>query len=339
MHIVIAAIAAAWYMPLYHIFIINKAVFIGKRFRTKYYTYNTFYEVYMRSKIITCILSFLILSFSIFGSACTGNASAQPTVPVSPVETTPPPTPSPSPTPAPTPDSSAAYIYEQNPELTPVDYSSSAILPPSSDAGQEYIDGITFLGDSTSYGFIFYGSLSGGKDTKQVWTGFRGTMTLSYQSTVGIKDPTDGSEKTIRQCVEQYKPEYMIITLGLNGVSFMDEEYFKTEYKSLVSDIQSLSPDTKLILQSIYPISPLYVHWGSITNEMITAANSWILQIAEENGCPYLDTYSALADAEGNLKPELDSGDGIHLNPNGLNAVLQYIRTHAYIPPESEANS
>ncbi len=288
----------------------------------------------MKRFYIRAGLSILLLSLFTCSGACTSITAVQP--PTTAEIETPSPTPTPASTPVPTPDSSAAYIYQQHPELTPVDYSSSAILPPTEDAGQEYIDGITFLGDSTTYGFIFYKSLTEGENTKQVWTGFKGTMTLSYQSIVEIKDPTDGSGKTIRQCVEQHKPEFMIITLGLNGVSFMDKDYFTTEYKSLVTDIQKLSPDTTLVLQSVYPISPLYVHWGKITNEKVTAANSWILKIAEETGCPYLDTFSVLVGDDGNLKSELESGDGIHLNADGLNTVLQYIRTHAYYPDSDD---
>lgn len=260
-------------------------------------------------------------------SACANEAAAQPAAPSAIEAAAEPPLPSP---PAPTPDSSAAYIYEQNPSLTPVDYSSGSILPPTDDAGQEYIDNITFLGDSTTYGFIFYESLTDGKNTKQVWTGFDGTMTLSNQSTIKIKDPSDGSAKTIRECVRLHKPEFIIITLGLNGVSFMDREYFIAEYKSLVTDIQALNPEATLVLQSIYPISPLYIYWGCITNDMVTAANSWILEIAEETGCPYLDTFSVLAGDDGNLKRELESGDGIHLSSEGLDTVLSYIRTHAF---------
>ncbi|NLV85989.1 MAG: hypothetical protein GX025_02030, partial [Clostridiales bacterium] len=233
--------------------------------------------------------------------------------------------------PAPTPDSFASYIYESNPNLTALDYSSTAILPPTEDAGQEYIDNITFLGDSTTYGFIFYESLAGGRNTKQVWTGFDGTMTLSFQDSVLIKDPEDGTGRTIRQCAQLRKPDFLVVTLGLNGISFMGEEYFISEYKSLITDIKALSPETTVVLQSIYPISQNYIYWGSITNDMVTRANSWVLQIAEETSCPYLDTYSVLAADDGSIKRQFESGDGIHLSPEGLDTVLEYIRTHAYI--------
>lgn len=239
-----------------------------------------------------------------------------------------------TPTPEVTPDMSAAYIYEANPELTEVDYSSKAILVPTEDMGQEYIDGMFFLCDSTLYGLKWYSLLKDGGDTKQIWTGDEGTLTLGYQSTVEIVYPEDGTMRTIRDAVELKKPEFLIITLGINGVSFMDEDYFVSEYTDLVTDIRELSPDTNIILQSILPISPTFVYWGDITNAMVTQANSWILRIAEEIGCPYLDTISVLLDDSGNVKEELTAGDGLHFSPDGLNIILNYIRTHGYIPDE-----
>ena len=55
---------------------------------------------------------------------------------------------------------------------------SSVLLPETEDAGQEYIDKLTFLGDSTTYGLKFYEVLTGGKNTTQVWTPANGTLTL-----------------------------------------------------------------------------------------------------------------------------------------------------------------
>ncbi len=247
------------------------------------------------------------------------------------------PAPTPTPTPAPQPDRSAEYIYTANPKLTPVNYNSPALLLPTADMGQEYIDRITFICDSPTYWMWPHELLSGGKNSKQIWTGPTGTMTLAYQSNYCILDPYDKTERPIREVVELHKPDYLIIALGINGISFMDEEYFTKEYTDLVTDIQKISPDTTLILQSIYPITHKYKHWGSITNATITAGNSWILKIAEDTGCKYLDTISVLLNDEGNAKDELMRKDGLHPNDDGLRLILQYIRTHGYIPENKQA--
>lgn len=248
-------------------------------------------------------------------------------------EPIPEPEPEPEPEPKPEPDRSAEPVYQNNPQLTPPDYDSPALLLPSEDMGQEYLDQFVFLCDSPMYWLKLYELLSDGYATQQIWTGPEGTMTLAYQSDYAILDPADGVERPIREVVERHRPAYLMITVGINGVSFMDEEYFVSEYTDLVADIQEISPDTVIVLQSILPISPRYRYWGNITNEIITRANGWILKIAEDRGCYYLDTISVILGEDGNAKPELQMEDGLHLNSDGLSLVLDYIRTHG-VPPE-----
>ena len=237
--------------------------------------------------------------------------------------------------PPPQADRSAAYIYELNPKLTPVNYDSPALLPPSKDMGMEYIDRITFICDSPTYWMWPLELFSDGKESKQIWTGPEGTMTLAYQSTYHILDPYDKKQRPIRDVVALHPPDILIIALGINGISFMDEAYFTKEYKDLVTDIQEISPDTIIILQSIYPITRKYKHYGSITNAMITEGNSWILAMAEELSCSYLDTFSVLLNDEGMAKDELMLKDGLHPNREGLTLILDYIRTHAYVGNEN----
>lgn len=238
------------------------------------------------------------------------------------------------PEPEPQVDRRAESVYLEHPELTPVDYDSPALLPISEDMGQAYLDNITFLCDSPTYWLWPFGMLKDGDASTQIWTGPEGTMTLAYQSDYEILDPYDGQLRPIREVVELHKPPFMIIALGINGISFMDEAYFVSEYTDLVTDIQAISPETILVLQSIYPITPAYRYWGSITNASITLGNSWILQIAEDTGCKYLDTFSVLVGEDGNARAELMMEDGLHPNREGLELVLEYIRTHGYLPEE-----
>lgn len=244
--------------------------------------------------------------------------------------TTTPPLPTVIAPPLPQPDRSAAYIYELNPKLTPVNYDSPALLAPSEDMGMKYIDRITFICDSPTYWLGPFGLLSDGKKSRQIWTGPEGTMTLAYQSTYHILDPYDKKERPIRQVVALHPPDILVIALGINGIGFMNEEYFSREYKDLVTDIQEISPKTIIILQSIYPITTRYRNYGYITNAKITEGNSWIMAIAEELGCSYLDTISVLLNDEGKAKDKLMMKDGLHPNREGLTLILDYIRTHAY---------
>lgn len=229
-------------------------------------------------------------------------------------------------------DRSAESVYLAHPNLTPVDYDSPALLPECDDLGTEYIDRITFLVDSPMYWLGPFELLSGGADTTQVWTGPTHTMTLAYLRDFDILDPFDGQLRTIPETTALRKPDIMVITVGINGVAFMDEDWFKEEYIHLIDEIRAASPETTILLQSILPITPDYWSWGDITNDTITEANRWMLEICEQEGIHYLDAFSALIGEDGNAIAELMQSDGLHPNEEGLAKVLMYIRTHGYLP-------
>lgn len=225
------------------------------------------------------------------------------------------------------PDRSAEHIYKEHPEFTPVDYDSPALLCESEPMDEDYIRDTVFLCDSTLYwlkrDFV---------QPEQIWTGAEYTQTLAYQSTFRMLDPYDNVERPIREVVELHKPKRMIVTLGINGLSFMSYDEVYDEYLDLVTDIREISPDTDLILQSILPMNPDMFRWSNadVSNEKITKANSIILDIAEETGCKYLDTFSVLIGEDGFAKQELFK-DGLHPTDEGMKQILDYINTHGNI--------
>lgn len=205
------------------------------------------------------------------------------------------------------------------------------VLGQTADAGQEYIDKMVFLGDSTTYGLRYYKMLAGGKQTLQVWTPKSGTLALYNASFATIVYPETNEQITIVEAVSRKKPEYLVITLGVNGASTMKEEHFKSEYKAMLERIMTASPDTKIICQSIFPVARSYDMLGSINNEKIRTANKWIVEVADEVGVKFIDAYSVLCDEEGWLPESYHNGDGIHLHTVSFNIELNNLRTHAYV--------
>lgn len=200
-------------------------------------------------------------------------------------------------------------------------------LGETADMGQDYVDKFIFLGDSTTYGLGHYGAAN----KNQVWTPASGTLTLYLWNTATIVYE-DGTEISIVDAAAKKQPEYMLITLGVNGVATMEEKYFIEVYTALVQAIQEASPDTKIILNSIYPATARYSASGTgITNEKISTANTWIERIAGTLGVKYLDSASVIKDENGNMPDSLDNGgDGLHMNGDGYQKVIDYLRTHGY---------
>jgi lysophospholipase L1-like esterase len=210
------------------------------------------------------------------------------------------------------------------------------ILKETADAGMDYIDELTFLGDSTTAHLINRGGLSGGKNTTQVWRGAVGnTITFAYVETVKIIYPKTGEKMLIVDAVKRDKPKYLVITLGVTGGVSMNltEENFKKIYSWLLEEIAAASPQTTVIVQSIYPVNKVS-DYKSITNEKIVKFNGWICDLAEQfykAGRPvyYAHTYPALLDEEGYLPEKYGVGDGLHISEEGYKVILHYLRTHA----------
>ena len=215
----------------------------------------------------------------------------------------------------------------------PVVESSPVRLAETPDAGREYLDKLYFLGDSTTYWMGYYYDHGYAEDlipSSHIWTGVTGTMTLAYYATTPIVYET-GEQISIREAVERAKPEYLVITLGVNGVSFMDEEWFVRDYTDIVEIVKDASPETKIILNSIFPISTTYPHQKDVNNDKIRTANGWIEQIAADTGTRFLNSFESVVGEDGNLPASSTRGDGLHMNGDAFSKVMAYFRTHAYI--------
>lgn len=205
-------------------------------------------------------------------------------------------------------------------------------LPETPDAGLAYQDKLIFVGDSLTAHLVNREVLTGGKMTKQVWRTENNMLNLNSEvSSAKIIYPETGESMTIAAAAGKAKPEIMIVTLGTDwGVSYLTEADFKACYTGLIRDIQAASPDTTVILQSIFPVTAS-CQSTTLTNDKIDVCNGWVREIAAECGCPYLDTQTVLKGEDNALKPEYcNSSDGIHLHKEAYEVILQYIRTHAY---------
>jgi len=286
---------------------------------------NLFYALWPAAILLCAVAAF----FALFFAACTGGEKKE-LPPAFTVETASPETPDAT-AEGETPDDPAVSEPTEPVGEQPAPAEVPVRLAETADAGREYLDKIIFLGDSTTYGIGVYYAAGYTElcPASQVWTPASGTLTLSYYNIATVVYPETGEEIPIADAVERAKPEYMLLTLGVNGISFMDEEWFIRDYTALVEMIQEASPETKIILNSIYPVAASYPYQADINNEKIVAANGWIERIAEATGCRYLNSFECLVGADGNLPETAQNGDGLHLNGEAFTTVMQYIRTHA----------
>ena len=199
------------------------------------------------------------------------------------------------------------------------------------DYGDGYIKKLIFIADKTIYPIS---SLNPEIEADQVWSTIGGTLPLdnNLKTTAIIHQTDDVKGCSIPSAAQMYKPQYVIITAGLeNGVPYCNKERFKEYYKDLIIAIEEACPSTKIILQSVLPVSKATEKASpNISNDRIDEANAWIMELCNDCSVRYLNTASILKDADGYLCAEFDSGDGITLNAEGYKAVIQYVRTHGY---------
>ena len=183
----------------------------------------------------------------------------------------------------------------------------SAELEQTFDYGDGYLKSIVFIGDKT---IAKLPETQSHIDRDQVWSGVDGTLDLDYDLPTTSIICCD-NETSLTEAVKQYVPKYVIITVGLeNGVGYCNEETFKEYYGRLIESIKEASPKTRILLQSIFPVSQKAgSSTPAISNDRIDKANSWISELASKYSVKYLDTASILKSQNGTLKDEYDSGN------------------------------
>ena len=207
---------------------------------------------------------------------------------------------------------------------------SPALLAETIDYGQNYVDSMVFVCDNAMLGIKTSGVLSNGEE--QVFASRTGVLSLDYNlSSTHIVFPHSGAEMSIPDAIKETKPEFLLISVGIENGIHCSEEKFKEYYGKLISAIKEVSPDTRIILNSILPVSKAYEKSNSGANrDKINTVNGYIASLAEVYGVRYLNSASVMMDDKGYLKSEYDSGDGFTPNGDGYEAIVNYIRTHGY---------
>ena len=211
------------------------------------------------------------------------------------------------------------------------------ILAESQDMGMTYIDQMIFFGESTTTHLRSRGVLSGGTDTHQVWADSSGTKTLSSKllSETLIYPPT-GENLTVAAALEKEQPTYLVLSFGLNNIAYFvnHKDNYVNNYNKLINTVKQASPNTRIILQSVYPVSAACDDFsvnGATVCSYTETLNGWLKEIAASHeNVKFADTASVLKGADGTLIAAYDTGDGVHLSADAYQQILLYLRTHAW---------
>ena len=197
-------------------------------------------------------------------------------------------------------------------------------LTETPDAGEVYISRITFLIDST---FINLRQLQL-VDPNQVWATSSGSMPMGSVHEAIIKFPNDGSEITAASAAMVAQPEMLVIGIGMDGLSKVDERTFLINYETLIKDIQASSPDTKIICCGLASVIPGYTGSDKLDVGMVSNGNDWVQLACRDTGVYYLNIGEDLCESV-QLLTRFAASNGKTLNRTGVETFLTYVKQHA----------
>lgn len=199
----------------------------------------------------------------------------------------------------------------------------SVFLAPSARAVGDF-ESAVFFGDSTTA----HMAVRGGVPASRVWSGQGSTVRFSTVNTEKCVRLQSGELLTLRDAVKRTKPRVLVITLGVSGgAGVLSEAEFKRVYKNMLLSVQEASPETKIFVQSILPLSDKSVnYYKKITKEAVLEANGWIREVCAALSVPYIDTHSLLIGENGYLLPQYQNDEYMHLTSSAYSVILSNIR-------------
>lgn len=216
--------------------------------------------------------------------------------------------------------------------LVPVHAAEVPLLSETADAGEAYLDRMVFFGESTTTHL----AARGGLPRRQVWSDQSGTRMLSPRVALDpITDPDTGDPVSLGALCAREQPELLVLSFGLNGAVYFvgHKEHYLSCYEQLIDTIQTASPKTRILIQTVYPVSRADAYSVDVDtlNAYLRTINGWLPEIASSHeNVRVVDTASALRASDGRLRAELADADGIHLLPAAYAEILHYLRTHAW---------
>ena len=187
-------------------------------------------------------------------------------------------------------------------------------VPQSAAEDKTYFDICCLISDSTL--------LDMGKNTK--FTDVLGNAQLGAANCGDTKLSSSYGDIDVYQTIKLKKPKILYIMLGSDiGVSKIED--MVSSYTSLVSNLHNIMPEMKIYVMQLPPVA---ADTDTVTNALINAYNSRIMDMAKNLGVYCIDTNTALKSADGTLDKDYWSESSGTLSKKGYSSVSDYILTH-----------
>lgn len=218
--------------------------------------------------------------------------------------------------------------YDKDAASIAVEEYDGVILQESDDAGQEYLDETLFIGDSNTARMPMFGTVTLQNSLGASSMGIQHVTSSACMYFSGYSNPV-----TVPKAVAMMQPRRIVISYGTNNTAW-DAETFTNSYRSAIEAIREEYEYAEIIIAAVHPVAKNR-SYPSITMQRIDEFNKALVQLAEEENCLFLNSSEVLKGSDGYAKAEYMESDGIHLNREGMDAYLEYVRTHASDTPDA----
>lgn len=165
---------------------------------------------------------------------------------------------------------------------------------------KDFFSNDLFIGDSIFTGLYLFGFL----DQNNVFA----EIGLNPES-VHTRD-IDGI--TCLDKITAMQPKHIFIMLGTNGLAYMNGSYMAEKLGEFIAKISSISPETRVFVISIPPVTKAHEAEGNETMEKVNYYNSQLKETCHNADCAYIDLCSSLLDGEGYFSAKYAERDGLH---------------------------
>ena len=191
----------------------------------------------------------------------------------------------------------------------------------------DYFDDVVLLGDSNTWFLYKWSHLI---KAEQCW-GKRNLNIAEINSSV-FTNYVDEKERTLKESIELYHPEYLIISPGIGSPLFMkDTEKYKVELKNCIEYLRTEHPEITFAFSAILPINE-----GQLYKEFqkeINIYNYYLAEICHNYKVNLINFADTIRDEEGYAivskmvyNPEKPEDQGFHLSEDTRRDYIDYLK-------------
>lgn len=201
-------------------------------------------------------------------------------------------------------------------------------LPEHDPVSADWFANSLFVGDSLTLAMSMYPL-----DVPQTaaFCAFKSITPKQFVDNVTV-ETAEGEQKAVFDDICKHDPDSIFLLLGTNTLASGSNSGLIASYTLLLQKLRAQLPDAAIYVQGLPPVSDkVSSERVTLTNGRIRSVNVQLAQMAQENGCFYIDLNHALANEEGNLSTYLAQDDGIHLNQRGCQIWFDYLKSHVLV--------